>query len=275
MFGLLTVCCYTVCCMLIATNLAYFISVGVLGLITGSFINAAVYRLRNRELKSLIWGRSICRLCKRQLTVRDLIPLLSYLIQRGKCRFCHKKFGARYFYVELITLLAFLGLALHQGFQHPALLAGQLFFTAVLIFIAYYDYLYHEIPDAVSLPAIVLALLGVFYFPFPGLGSALIGFLVGGGFFLLLILISRGRWLGGGDLRLGALMGLLLGWQGFLLALFLASAVGSIVGGILLQQKMLKLKSQLPFGPFLALGTYLALLFGEMFWSWYLGSFWY
>jgi leader peptidase (prepilin peptidase)/N-methyltransferase len=253
----------------------YLVGIGIFGLIVGSFINAAVYRLRERELKSLLFGRSICRLCKRQLAWRDLIPLVSYLIQRGRCRFCHRKFGVRYFLVELITLLAFVGLALRQGLENPALLAWQLFFTAVLIFIAYYDYLYHEIPDAVSLPAVTFALIGAAWFFPPGLVSALLGLGLGGGLFLFLILVSQGKWLGGGDLRLAALMGLLLGWQGFLLALFLASLAGSIVGGVLIQQKILSKKSQLPFGPFLALGTYLTLLFGPAFWSWYLGTYWF
>lgn len=251
----------------------YLIGVAALALIVGSFINAAVYRLHNRELKSLILGRSICRLCKRKLQAQDLIPLLSYIIQRGKCRFCHKKFGARYFWVELITVLVFLGLALWQGFGNPTLLAWQLFFLAILIFIAYYDYLFHEIPDAISLPAIVVALVGAIWFFPPGAMSALIGLGLGLGLFLVLILVSQGKWLGGGDLRLAALMGILLGWQGFLLALFLASAVGSILGGVLIYQKILNKKSQLPFAPFLVFGTYLALLFGEVFWSWYLGSY--
>lgn len=254
--------------------------VGLLGLAVGSFLNAAVYRLRIKEFKSIFSGRSFCVNCKKTLHIRDLIPLASYLLLRKKCRFCATKISAHYFWVELITALVFGLVAAVVGFENLPLLAWNLFFVTVFIFIASFDFQFGEIPDEVSLPAIVIAGLGSFLvFPLTPLQS-LLGLIVGGGFFVGIILLNQLAyklkltsitWMGGGDIRFGALLGALLGWQNFLIALFAASLIGSLVGGLLMCQKKKGFFSPLPFGPFLALGGLLALLFGNEIWSWYLG----
>lgn len=243
-----------------------------LGLILGSFTNAAAYRLRYRK-PGLFFGRSKCVKCGHTLHARDLIPLLSYTLLRGKCRHCDKSIGSHYFWTELLFALTFVVVAFFTGFTEIGLLLWNLLFAGIFLFLASYDLQFGEIPDELSLPAALLALLGI-ALPFtPSLSTSLIGFFIGGGFFAGLVLISNGKWMGGGDIRMGLLLGALLGWQGFLIALFFASVVGSVVGLTQVIRKKRKLRSPLPFGPFLALGGIIALLFTNQVWEWYVGSF--
>lgn len=247
----------------------YLVFLVIIGLSIGSFINAAVYRLKHKR-RGLIFGRSFCPSCKKTLSATDLIPLLSYLFLRAKCRFCRKKIAAHYFWIELISGMAFLGAGLMTGFSNPLLLAYQLVFISVLIFIASYDFQFGEIPDEVSLPAIFLALAGSFLSFTESFWSSLFGLLLGAGIFFALVFFSRGKWMGGGDIRLAALLGALLGWQGFLLALLFASLFGSLVGVLQILLSGKSLRSAVPFGPYLALGAYVVLFFGEYIWTWYL-----
>ncbi|MFH0776603.1 MAG: prepilin peptidase [Patescibacteria group bacterium] len=244
--------------------------IGALGLAVGSFINAAVYRLRIREFRSLLWGRSFCPSCKKTLAARDLVPLLSFLWLKGKCRFCKKKIGSHYFWVELATAVAFLLTATFGPCGTGALL-WNLFFVSVLIFLASFDAQFGEIPDEVAWPTAAIALLGSILVFAPGLPAALLGALVGGGFFTIIVLASNGKWMGGGDIRLGLILGLLLGWRGFAAALFIASLTGSLVGVYEIYRGRKKFKSPMPFAPFLAGGGIIALLFAEKIWTWYLG----
>ncbi|MBU1089624.1 prepilin peptidase [Patescibacteria group bacterium] len=247
--------------------------IGIFGLAVGSFTNAAVYRLKICEIKSIFFGRSFCPRCKKTLRARDLIPLASFLLLRGRCRFCRKKISPHYFWVELATAVAFGGVAVFTGFADLALLSWNLFFTAIFIFLASFDFLFGEIPDEVSLPASLLAFLGSFLAFTIAPCESLIGLLAGGGFFAAIVLISNGKWMGGGDIRFGLLLGALLGWQGFAIAVFAASFLGSTVGVIQILQKKKKLKSALPFAPFLAAGGVAAILFAEEIWEWYLSFF--
>jgi len=240
------------------------------GLIAGSFINAAVPRIREKDFAGLLTGRSHCPHCRHELSWKDLLPVASYLALRGHCRYCDKKIGARYLAVELITAATFAGIASFSA-GGISLLVWQLFFAAVLIFLAVYDYETHEIPDEISLPAAGLA-LGSNLLPFTlSFGESAIGALVGGGFFLAIVLMSNGKWMGGGDIRLGLLLGALLGWQIFVVALFLASVAGAAVGSIAMKLGKKEAKSEIPFAPFLAFGGIVALLFGQQIWWSYLG----
>jgi leader peptidase (prepilin peptidase) / N-methyltransferase len=243
-----------------------------LGAIFGSFFSAGIYRLRNKKA-GFFFGRSICPKCKKKLLARDLVPIISFLLLQGKCRFCHKKIAASYFYLEILSVLAFGMLAFFGSSDLPQLI-WSLVFVLVLIFLGIYDFLFFEIPDVISLPAIILALFSSFFVFTPlNFLESVIGCMIGGGFFLALVLLSNGRWMGGGDIRLGALLGALLGWQNFLFALLLASFLGTLVGGFLIWQKKKSLNSQIPFGPFLALGGFLALIFGEQILDFYLQNF--
>ncbi|MCF7845907.1 MAG: A24 family peptidase, partial [Candidatus Peribacteraceae bacterium] len=225
--------------------------------------------LRIGEFKSLLTGRSFCPACKKNLKARDLIPLASFLLLRGKCRFCHKQISVHYFWVELVAAAVFVLVATF-GACGTAPLLWNLFFASILIFLASFDAQFGEIPDEVSLPAIFLALLGSVLVFTPSPATAIIGMLVGGGFFAALVLISNGRWMGGGDIRLGLLIGALVGWRGFAVALFIAALIGSVFGVIQILRQKKKLRSALPFAPFLASGGILAMLFTEKVWAWYL-----
>jgi len=247
------------------------------GLIVGSFLNCVIYRLE--EGKSFLKGRSFCPDCKHTLSWRDLIPLLSFLILKGKCRYCQKKISWQYPSVELSTGILFL---LIFNYTFPNLLATGywLLVASFLIIIFVYDLKHYVIPDKVIYPAIMVS--GIWYFVsgiflnlytkyeilntiYSAFGAA--------AFFLAIVLISRGKWMGVGDIKLAFLMGLILGFPNILAALFLAFLIGAIIGvGLVVSQKK-TLKSEVPFGPFLVTGTFIALFWGENIINWYLNFF--
>lgn len=243
------------------------------GTIIGSFLNAVLWRLRTGE--GFVYGRSYCPCCRHMLAPKDLIPVLSYVLLRGKCRYCAKGIHPSYLAVELTMgslFLAFAWPVVSAGLLDGRSLAGMLlswYFAAVLVLIFVYDLRYMIIPREVTTWAMVAAaagglLLGV---PWPSLA---IGFAVGGGFFWLQHAVSKGKWIGGGDIHLGALMGLMLGWPRILVALFLAYVSGAAIGAALLASKKTSWKSQIPFGTFLAAATIVALLWGDPILAWYL-----
>lgn len=246
----------------------------VLGLMLGSFLNLAMPRLHSGKVGICI-GRSECPYCETPLRARDLVPLLSYVLLRGHCRTCKKSIHWHYPVFEFVTALAFVLILSKTYTPTPtpdtiAITTLLLLYTLVLIAVSLYDMLYGEIPDRVMLPALALALLAI-PLPFtPSAADAIIGALIPLGFFGLLILISHGRWMGGGDLRLGAFMGLILGWQLTLVGLGFAYVSGSIISLILIGTKRKKRTDIIPFGPFLAGGTLFAILWGEYALQWYL-----
>jgi len=244
----------------------------ILGLILGSFMAAAIFRLRNKT-GGLLTGRSFCANCKTTLQPIDLIPVVSFLFLRGKCRYCGKPIPRSCLWIEIITALVFLTVGYFTGVGNILLLFWQLLFSSVLVFIAAYDSLYGEIPDEVSLPAIVIALLGSFLSFTPSFTSSLLGFAIGALPFFAIFFFSRGKWMGGGDSRLGGLLGILLGWQQLLIAIFLAASCGSIVGLLLIAQNKKQLTSRIPFGPYLAVGGFFTMLFGNALWNWYAMNF--
>lgn len=237
----------------------------LVGLLVGSFINAAEYRYY-RQLP-ISWDkikkkftRSMCVHCQEELRTVDLIPVVSFFWLRGRCRHCRTTIAWQYPAVELATAGLFALSAWTYGVSFEAGIVALI--SAILVFLFLYDLKYQLIPDAVSLPAIMLAipaglLLGLTW------QSMLIGAAIGGGFFGAQYLMSKGVWIGGGDIRVGVLMGLLLGWQHTIFALFVAYIVGGSVATILLATKKMHRKSRLPFGPFLVIGIVCALFFGE------------
>ena len=145
-----------------------------------------------------------------------------------------------------------------------------LFLTFIFVAISFYDILYQEIPDSLSLPTIVLAGLAGAFGHLHTLSSLAIGFAIPVAFFGVMFFASHGRWLGGGDIRIGAIMGFVLGWPKILVGLFLAYCIGSLFSVIGLITKKIHLKSAIPFGPFLFLGTYIAMIWGDKILNWYL-----
>jgi prepilin signal peptidase PulO-like enzyme (type II secretory pathway) len=247
------------------------------GLILGSFAGAMVYRIKNK-LK-LGNDRSRCDSCKKQLGVVDLIPLLSWVALRGRCRFCKAKIGVEAPMFEVLTaaLLAFSTYYWPYGFDKVGTftLLVWLLTLAGLVIMTVYDFKWLILPDKVMYPLIYLGIgavvLEASYF---GLGTdrikaAVLGIAVGGGIFYFLHAVSKGRWIGGGDVKLGVLMGLHLGPKQALLAIYSAAILGSLYVAPLYLRGKAKRGTQVPFGPFLIAGLIIAKLFGASLIKWY------
>ena len=259
----------------------------IFGLIIGSFLNVVIWR--THVGKSVLTGHSYCPKCRHTLGPAELVPVLSFLIQKGKCRHCKQKISWQYPLVELATAILFAVAYLILDFI-PAPPVGGLpildfhffdlirawFVISVMIVLFVYDLRYYIIPDKVIYPAIavVAVTIPLIYggeISWWGLLNPIIAGVLGGGFFLLQYVISKGKWIGGGDVKLGALMGLILGLGGLGVALFFAYVVGAICGLILVTLKKKNMKSQLPFGTFLAAATVFSMFWGEKILEWYLG----
>ena len=237
------------------------------GLIVGSFLNCVIYRLEIG--KSFLGGHSFCPYCKHELTWHDLIPVFSFLMLKGKCRYCQKPISIQYPLVELSTALLFVLIFNSQNLFNTSYL---LLTTCFLIVIFVYDLKHYIIPDKVIFPAILTSFL--FLLTTNSLLPNTILSAFGASFFFLLIyLISQGQWMGFGDVKLSFLMGLHLGFPNILVALFSAFFTGAIIGLILIVQNKKTLKSMVPFGPFLVFGTFLAMLYGEPIINWYYNLF--
>jgi len=234
--------------------------VAILGLIVGSFLNAVIYRLHKKV--SFLRGRSYCPWCKHDLSAKDLIPLFSFLFLKGKCRYCRKNISWQYPLVEFGTMATFLILYWQFGLTLDFFV--YLIYTSLLMVIFVYDLKYYLILDKVSVPAMAVAAICSYFILNISILDMFVGVLIGGGFFLLQFYISKGKWIGGGDIRLGIVMGLMLGWPAILPALFLAYVLGSIIGIILIISKKKKMKSQVPFGTFLSLATFLTFIIGDV-----------
>lgn len=244
----------------------------VLGTSFGSFLNVCIYRLP--EGKSIISPRSFCPNCKTPIPFVNNIPILSYLLLRGRCRSCGQKISLRYLTVELLTGLTYLA-CYHKFGLSPDLLVS-LFFCSVLIVITFIDFEHQLILNKVTYPVIISGFLislvpgGIPFY------DSILGFLIGGGFIYSMVVISPlifgQEGMGGGDVKLAALIGVFLGWQDVLLTLILASLSGGLIGVILILLKLKKRRDYIPFGPYLCLGALVALFFGKKIIGWYLGQ---
>jgi len=251
-------------------NLFFYLVIFLFGLAIGSFLNCLIYRLQTGE--SFLMGRSFCPNCKHILSWQDLIPFISFFILKRKCRYCQNKISWQYPLVELATGILFVFIA--QLTRFSILDTCFLFLVSCfLIIIFVFDLKHYLIPDRVIYPAIIIAfiynLLNTKYLILNTLPAAL-GAAI---FFLIIVLISRGKWMGTGDVKLAFLIGLILSFPNVLVALFLAFFLGAIIGiGLILSGKK-RLSSEVPFGPFLVTGTFLALFFGKEIINWYLNLF--
>ena len=272
-----------------------YLSIFVFGTICGSFLNCVIYRLEIGE--SFLKGRSYCPHCKHVLTWQDLIPIFSFLILKGKCRYCHQKISWQYPLVELATGILFVSTLIYF-FSKTSILVNSamteltsiyyLVIACFLIIIFVYDLKHYIIPDKVIYPAIAIAFLyqlfkiwDLGFVPnfefrisnFQTLANPLLSAFLASLFFLMIVLISQGKWMGVGDIKLAFLMCLILSFPNILVALFLAFFIGAIIGiGLIIARKK-TLKSEIPFGPFLVSGTFLALFLGQRILGWYLNLF--
>lgn len=259
----------------------YFI-IFLFGLAIGSFLNVVIYRLETEE--SIATSRSHCMRCNHVLAWYDLVPLLSFLVLGGKCRYCHKPISWQYPLVELTTGILFILLFRSAiGDQQPAISNAVYFMylliiNCLLLVIFVYDFKFYLIPDKTVL-ALVLAsgiwylVSGIFFnlYTKNDIINTVLAAFASGGFFLLLVLLSKGKGMGMGDVKLGFALGLILGFSNTVVALFFAFILGTVVGVFLIASGEKGLKSKVPFGPFLVAGTIIGLFWGGEIVKWYSG----
>lgn len=247
----------------------------IIGLVWGSFLNVVIYRLP-RGL-SLVKPPSSCPKCGRRIKWYDNIPVLSYILLGGKCRFCGAKISVVYPLVEALTAACFLLVYFYNLKFFDLQFFADCLFVSSLIALGFIDYFHQIIPDHISFPVLVLSLI---YAPFRydlNLRQALIGAVVGGGFLLIVYLIylfwRKKEGLGMGDVMMMLMVGAYLGLARTIFTLLLASVVGAVFGLLLMRFKKKDLQFALPFGSFIAPAAFVALIWGESIIAWYLSLF--
>ena len=241
-----------------------YLVTGILGALIGSFLNVCIYRIPRGE--SLILPRSHCPHCQAVIRFYDNIPILSFLILRGRCRQCGAGISWRYPLVEAINTAGYIFLLWRFGLGWHLLVYALLF--SALVVVTFIDLSHQIVPDRITLPGMVIGILAAATVLPAGLLNALIGILLGGGLFYLVAVLSRGG-MGGGDIKLIAMIGAFLGWRDVLLTIFIAALAGSIVGLYLMIVLGKGRKYPVPFGPFLALGAVVSLCCGQQIIAWY------
>jgi leader peptidase (prepilin peptidase) / N-methyltransferase len=241
----------------------------ILGLVVGSFLNVVIARLPDR--RSLWAPASACPGCGNAIAWHDNVPLVSFIALRGRCRACAAPISWRYPIVEGATAILFgvawivFGGSLVDFTVAAALLAALVAVTAI-------DLRYQIIPDAITLPGVLAGLVASVASHRVSWMESAGGILLGAGLFVAVIVLSRGG-MGGGDLKLGAMLGAFLGWKAIIVALFIAVVLGGVSAIALLASGRLARKDAIPFGPFLAVGGAMALFWGNAIVAWYLGGF--
>lgn len=242
----------------------------IFGAMIGSFLNVCIYRLPKGE--SIVSPGSHCPFCNKAIKFYDNIPILSYFLLRGKCRYCHKPISLQYPIVEGVTALSSLLLFIRFGISFDYLFYFA--FLSALIVITVID-LYHQIiPDEISLPGIGVGLLASLILKNITFWESLIGAISGGGSLFLVAVayqwLFKREGMGGGDVKLLAMIGAFLGWKAVILTILLSSLIGSIIGIAIILIKGKDFKYAIPFGPFLSLGAAISLFWGEGLIRWYL-----
>jgi leader peptidase (prepilin peptidase) / N-methyltransferase len=236
------------------------------GLAVGSFCNVCIYRLPREE--SIVFPSSHCVSCQNPIAWRDNVPILGYLTLLGKCRNCSSRISIIYPMVELITGILVAGVYLNFGLSWETIIFSIVVPTLVVITII--DWEHQIIPDVITLPGILFGFAAGSHMN--GFLPSLIGFLIGGGLFYLIAIFSGGKGMGGGDIKYMAAVGALLAWKNTLLIIFSASLLGTIYGLPLILLGEKGRKSKVPFGPFLAGATLIAIFSGDQIIWLYLNS---
>ena len=249
-------------------NMTIGIFIFILGAIVGSFLNVCIVRLPQE--KSVVFPGSHCVHCQKPIAWHDNIPLVSYFLLGGKRRFCHKKFSIRYWLVELTTAVSFF--LFYKYFGLTWVLIPYLVFHCGLIVATFVDFEHRIIPDEISVGGMIAGLIFSFLIPelhgtsshLLALGRSILGVLVGGGSIYAMGMLGdflfKKESMGGGDVKLLAMVGAFLGWQMSILAFFIAPFFGAILGIIV---KIRTKESAIPYGPFLALGALISLFLGN------------
>ncbi len=244
------------------------VSAFIFGAVIGSFLNVCIYRIPRRQ--SLAFPGSHCPCCDAPIRFYDNIPILSWFFLGGRCRNCRSPISFQYPLVEFLNAAAYLYLFLRFGLSARMILYA-LFLSALLV-VTVIDLQHRIIPDLISLPGVGVGLAAGFWISPPGFFNALIGAVAGWALFYTIAVVSRGG-MGGGDIKLIAMIGAFLGWKKMLLTIMLGAGAGSIVGITLMIFFRKDRKYAVPFGPFLSLGALISLFWGKELIAWYLRLF--
>lgn len=241
-----------------------YIFIFVYGIVIGSFLNVCIYRIPKKE--SVVTVNSHCMSCNHRLAWYDLFPLFSFLFLKGKCRYCGTKLSLQYPVVEFLNGILYVIVFCVNGMNVESGLYCLL--VSALLVLSMIDYQTMEIP--ISVNAVILG-IGILHMVVdPGrLIHYIIGFFAASLFLLLCLIITRGRGIGGGDIKLMAVAGLCLGWENILLALVFGCIIGSVIQCIVIA--VTKNKTKFAMGPYLSVGIFVAMLWGEPFLEWYIG----
>lgn len=249
--------------------LAVKIWVLLVGMAVGSFLNVCIHRLP-RSL-SLLSPPSMCPSCRSKIPFYDNVPIFAYLWLRGRCRYCGASISLRYPVVELVSGLFAVALFARHGFSWDSLFLFGL--VAALLVVTFVDIDHQIIPDVITLPGIPVGFLSSFILGHITYKESLIGIILGGGLLLSVAwgyyLLTKREGMGGGDIKLLAMIGAFLGWKGVIFTVFAASAIGTAAGLAVALRTGGGRKLAIPFGPFLSLGALLYLFFGTQILGWY------
>lgn len=234
----------------------------IFGLLIGSFLNVCIYRIPRDE--SIVFPPSHCTVCGTQVKAYDLIPVLSYIILRGKCRRCKTSISIRYPIIEIITAIFYI--VIYKYFGLTFFLIKYTIMVSFLIIISIIDFDTQDVYAITTYPAIILGIVfsitGKYFFN-DDFSNYLFGLIVAIGIIGFIVLITRGRGMGAGDIEIAAIIGVFLGFKNTLIAIFLAFMIGAIYGIILILKNSKKRKEAIAFGPFLFIGSVIALFYGS------------
>lgn len=252
-------------------GLAPLLISGLFGAVVGSFLNVCIYRLPRGE--SVAWPGSHCPNCSHPIAWYDNVPILSYIILGGRCRHCRVRIPLQYPAVEILNGLGYVGVLSYFGLTWSTVVYCGLY--SALLVVAGTDLSHKIIPNAITFPGILLGLVCAGTILPLGLVNGMIGLLVGGGILWLLAWASPYLFgkegMGGGDIKLLAMIGAFLGWKPAVMTIMVGSFLGSVVGITLIATKVIRREDYIPFGPFLVCGALVSLFFGQSLLDWYQG----
>jgi len=255
-------------------ELLIYIPVFAIGLSIGSFLNVLIYRIP-RNIR-FVAGRSFCPACRNQIPFYDNIPLVSYLILGGRCRWCTQRISVRYPLVELLNGLAYVFFLWRYELSAPFVIMSLL--SSALIVIIFIDLEFQIIPDMITLPGMVLGLAVSFAPGGIGIVQSALGLVIGGGVLYLIAIL--GDWLfkkesmGGGDIKMAAMLGAFLGWEKVVFIFFASALIGLLISIIVMFfSSKVRQSRMIPFGPFLAIAAFVAIIYGDQLIGLYLNSF--
>ena len=235
----------------------------LLGIVIGSFLNVCIYRIPNKE--DIVFTRSHCMSCGHELQWYELVPLLSFLCLRGKCKKCHTKLSIQYPLIEALNGVLYVVIFLINGFNVDSLLYCGL--TSALIVLSVIDFRTYEIPLGINIFILIVGLIHL-GFHYTDWVTYVIGFFAVSIPIFIIILATHGKGMGGGDMKLMAVAGLLLGWKSIILAFLLGCIIGSIIH--IVRMKVTKADHVLALGPYLAVGIFICMLWGSNIINWYI-----